>query len=130
MTHTENYSLPQWDAADLLKRADFNGAFAAIDAALASAGGTCVATGTYTGDGTTSHTIELPFTPSVLVIYGHWGESRHVTVVTADFAFYVGHGGSVADVQPQITLLENGFRLGNAYFHNTSGQTECYIALR
>lgn len=33
MTRTENYSLPQWEAHDPVRREDFNGAFAALDGA-------------------------------------------------------------------------------------------------
>ena len=38
MQHTTNYNLPQWEDTDTVKREDMNGAFAAVDTAIAAAG--------------------------------------------------------------------------------------------
>ena len=45
MQHTTNYNLPQWEAADAVKREDVNGAMTAVDAALKSAADAAAAAG-------------------------------------------------------------------------------------
>ena len=58
MTKTANYQLNQWDAADRVLRADFNGDNQKIDAAIAGVRGALprFITGSYTGTGETSVT--------------------------------------------------------------------------
>lgn len=87
--HTTNYQLCQWQADDQVKRTDFNGDNAKIDAALNDLSGglaekattaalealskklasmPCLVTGTYTGDGTDSRLISLGFQPKALLV--------------------------------------------------------------
>ncbi len=87
MNQTPNYQLPVWAASDLIRRVDFNGAFAAIDtalkanadkgaaltAALGAGGSTCrIACGSYTGTDTfgaaSPNTLNLGFKPLLVVL--------------------------------------------------------------
>ena len=74
MQHTTNYNLSQYEAADIVTRADFNADNLAIDAALAglAGGGVKIAYGTYTGDGVYDSThwssLTFDFEPKVLIL--------------------------------------------------------------
>ena len=75
MDYTQNLHLPQWEADDRIMHDDFNNAFAALDAGVkaandAAAAAPRIVTGTYTGDGGESVTIEFPFVPKFVVISG------------------------------------------------------------
>jgi len=83
MTHTQNYNLTQWDAADRILRSDFNADNAAIDAALAAHAvqlaklGNCgIEVYTYTGTGTygTGNPTVIPFSrmPTFFILSGHF----------------------------------------------------------
>ena len=67
MNHTTNYNLPQWEATDAVKRADVNGALAAVDAALGTK--PRMQWGSYAGTGTGSVTLTFDFTPKLLFLF-------------------------------------------------------------
>ena len=66
MQHTTNYNLPQWEATDAVKRADVNGALAAVDAALGAM--LRMQWGSYVGTGTGSVTLTFDFTPKLVFL--------------------------------------------------------------
>ena len=90
--HTTNYALPQWEATDEFRREDFNDAFARIDTAVKAnadaveqkADSSTVSTqitalqnallktttGSWTGDGGATRTINIGFTPKFVLIFG------------------------------------------------------------
>ncbi len=82
MTHTQNYNLTQWDAADRILRADFNADNAALDAALAAHDAQLAKLGNcgievypYTGTGTygTEHPTVIRFSrmPAFFLLIGY-----------------------------------------------------------
>ncbi len=103
MTETKNYNLNQWDAADAVRREDFNSDNAAIDAALhhhdtalqghteaiAKLGNCRLYTATYTGTGsyTASHT--FPGKP-LFVIVGSAGAIGFVACQGTKTAYMFG----------------------------------------
>lgn len=74
MEKTANYQLNQWDAADPIRREDFNSDNAALDAVLGAlaAGQLHVATGAYTGAGaygsSNANTLTFDFKPLLVVV--------------------------------------------------------------
>ena len=95
MNYTTNYDLPQWEAGDRVKRADMNGAMAAIDAALGALGGGDYTFETYTYVGTGT--------------YGQGNETT-LTFSAQPAAFFVIGGGT----------LVAGFRWDLMSFHTTT----------
>ena len=122
--HTEHYELPIWDAGDRFLRTEFNEAHQKIDAALAgmatgdeleaveelAQSRAWLVTGTYTGDGADSQTIELGFQPKAVLVVPGGGlnaecsyetgaqlafpnQASHLLSVTAS-GFKVSGGGS------------------------------------
>ena len=83
MTHTTNYSLPQWEASDAVKRGDVNGAMSSIDAALGEIAGSGlrIAAGRYYGSGETNRKIPLDFTPKFVLVSREgnlWSDSSEI----------------------------------------------------
>ena len=80
--YTAHYQLHQWEPEDSFLRTDFNEDFAKIDGALGGkaeqsavdtlaeqvAGKSELVTGSYTGDGEASRTIELGFSPKAVLL--------------------------------------------------------------
>ena len=80
--YTAHYQLHQWEPEDSFLRTDFNEDFAKIDGALGGkaeqsavdtlaeqvAGKSVLVTGSYTGDGEASRTIELGFSPKAVLL--------------------------------------------------------------
>ena len=157
MTRTENYQLPQWAANDSVRRDDFNGAMANIDAGITAARqaaktaqgaadaaqGTAntarteaaalpYATGSYTGTGS-NVTITLGFRPSFVIICGHVGCSATNTESKLVYAFSATGGNAVST---RIQLTSTGFVAGapvtgNLYPDFTMAERKYdYIAFR
>ena len=128
MTKTENYHLPQWEAHDPVRREDFNGAMANIDAGLNAAAELPYVVGSYTGNGGTQ-TIELGFQPRFVIITG---QSADVSGSTALVGYIAFSGG------PQITKVlaftESGFTVSSiAQTYpavNGNGRLFSYLAFR
>ena len=81
MNYTQNYQLPQWVETDRILMEDFNGAFSALDTALAAHDGDLAEKGncqfctvSYVGTGMVSITgtpvLTFPFQPELVVITG------------------------------------------------------------
>ena len=130
MEQTGKYGLSQWDAEDRILREDFNADNAKIEAALALLGSERVITGSYVGDATANRIISLPFTPKFVIVMGYINSKSAVTVATAETDRYVTSdscgSGNVA------RIIDNGFQVGMTYanWHNETGKTEYYIAVR
>ena len=145
--HTEYYELNQWLSTDQVLRTDFNADNAKMDAALSemTANIPKIVMGTYTGDGTESRTISLPFTPKAVFVCTQWGETGF-----SEPGHYCGYGGLALDGYPArisytatgtttvtefISITETGFQVvcleargANAY-SNYLNEVYHYIAI-
>ena len=127
MQHTANYNLPQWEAGDRIKRADFNGAMSAIDAALA--GAARIVTVTYTGDGATSRIISLGFTPRAVIVSTHISAFDLHVPTTGDVVHYggiaIGSTYYLGGNEPAVKIVDGGFQVSrsdsDAVITGTSG---------
>ena len=91
MNHTTNYQLNQWEATDRVTRDDFNADNAAIDTALktvadaaaaaqsAVSGAVKLVTGSYTGNGAESRTINVGFAPKAVLLFTQQGQTYYVS---------------------------------------------------
>ena len=85
MTKTENYSLPQWEADDPVRREDFNGAFAALDRAYSDGskpyvlGSFSVPSGSETGVAL----VTFPFKPSAVLFMNGASISLYVQTTSS-----------------------------------------------
>ena len=128
MNKTTNYHLPQWAANDPVRREDFNGAMANIDAGLNAAAQPPYVIGSYTGNGGTQE-IELGFLPSFLLINP---KGTNTLVPTSVFTNSAVTGETA--YKPTLLLTETGFQvlfyenLANSI--NTAGTAYMYIAFR
>ncbi len=141
MTETTNYHLPQWAENDPVRREDFNGAMASIDAGMYAAEKvTAVAytpdnkpyvIGSYAGNHGTK-TVTLGFRPSILIISGDPG-STSLTGHYQQLGYYLGvvSGALTYDT---VTLTDTGFtvvRSSSSYPQlNEGSQKYIYIAFR
>ena len=107
MKQTSNYQLPQWEETDRVMMKDFNDMTEKIDAAIPQ-----LDTGTYTGDGEASRTIQLGFTPKAVFLC----TNNSLTRVTGGSAGY--YGGLALPGEPStafdydyITIVEGGFQV-------------------
>ena len=135
MNKTANYNLNQWDKADRVLMEDFNADNAKIDAALGAKAEKTVVTalqgqvntvqasvpkiacGTYTGNGTASRTISLPFAPKAVLVLVHNGYTR----LTASLLGGLALSGSPVrfdDNKIAISISGNGFQV----FYDTSDE--------
>lgn len=105
MQHTSNYNLPQWEASDPIKRADFNGAMSAIDTAVkaasdAAGAGAKIAYGTYTGTGTygsaNPKTLTFSFQPKLVIVEPDTGD---IAAYPCQFGFFF-RGQNYAQTKP------------------------------
>ena len=96
---TENYGLHAWEASDDFLRQEFNENFVRIDGAVYD----LLVTGTYTGDGTTSRTIELGFTPRALLLFNNSGATMN-SFVYGGLAL-LDHGCSA------VSIIDGGLRV-------------------
>ena len=140
MTKTTNYQLNQWAKSDRLRMDDFNADNQKIDAALAAK--SRVACGVYTGDGTTSRTIDLDFTPKAVLVLS----AKYLLASTDNTTRYgglalTGHPVYTCDDTrlPVVSVTENGFIVTKesiTYFSknyaansNTNGDNYLYLAI-
>ena len=174
MTKTEHYQLNQWDAADQVKRTDFNEDNAKLDAALAGLssskadstsvnaaleelratdaakansssvnsqfstvnsrltaleGRVEVRTGSYMGDGESSKTISLGFTPRAVLV-----ESIDGIRVSGGMAY---GGLALPDLpvnltRPSAEIVSGGFKVYQSSYAglNYNGAYYCYLAFK
>ena len=140
MTKTTNYQLPKWEKTDRIQMKDFNDMTATLDAALAAK--SRVACGVYTGDGTTSRTIDLDFTPKAVLVLS----AKYLLASTDNTTRYgglalTGHPVYACDDTrlPVVSVTENGFIVTKesiTYFSknyaansNTNGDNYLYLAI-
>ena len=160
MTKTNNYQLPQWEAGDPVRREDFNGAMAAIDAGVAAAQGAAEAAqstadsaqsaadavqdaytpsnqpyvaGRYTGTGEET-TITLGFRPKFLVVAGMRSTSAGNSTSEWDRSFGMCDGVTLSG---RLAFTNTGFiarAQGYPYDHypnfTEDGRVCSYIAFR
>jgi hypothetical protein len=127
---TEYYHLHQWALSEPVRLAEVNENFAALDSAVAQAQGAAdtlpYVVGTYTGDGTTSNKVALPFHPSLLII--HAVQYTTSSTTTNKVAVFPSDGYAKF-----VTIEDDGFTiLSTSYYPriNTKGTTYVYIAFR
>ena len=140
MNKTTNYHLPQWAENDPVRREDFNGAMASIDAGMYAAEKVTAvaytpdhkpyAAGSYTGKGS-NLTITLGFRPSFLIISG--SEMVYPTGTASLGSRDLITAGNV--LSEFVTFTDTGFTLiageSNEYPQLvSSGRTYDYIAFR
>ena len=132
MTKTTNYQLNQWDATDRVLRTDFNSDNQKIEEAL-SALADCMITGSYTGDGVVGREIDLGFKPRILMLSGTWGvNSNHYPIFTLLFGPYAHtfRHDTAGVGSTHVQLTDSGFQLLSGGYHNISGRTYNYMAIR
>ena len=101
MTRTENYNLPQWEADDPVRREDFNGAMASIDAGLAAGAHTFATVNTYNRvAGDTVYTFDRA--PRLVILFG--GQGTPILIAA-------GSTGSMIDYISYNANYKVGFRL-------------------
>ena len=155
MTKTEHYQLNQWDAADSVRREDFNADNARIDAALGAlkdaaeaetaareeAVAGAVVVGTYQGmapksDPTAKGTVTLGFRPRFLLVReisyqgssasGDYGWTPVNLGIAAPGCGHYAYGSSLL-----IQVTEDGFSVGGANGKfNAPDVTYLYLAVR
>lgn len=128
MNRTENYSLPQWEAQDPVRREDFNEAMASID--------TMVTVGSYTGNGLELSDgglhVELGFRPRFVIISKGWYTSQGLSASTFICTEHPNSGA-----EQYFTLDDTGFTVGlcssvglYAMKINTENNIYDFVALR
>lgn len=122
MNHTTNLHLPQWEETDRIQMDDFNDAMERLDTAVAAA--PRIATGTYAGNGAETQTINLGFTPKIVII---WQEGFR------QYSDYIYGGIATADypcgTANAITIVSNGFCVKEGSGIHTNENTGKYIYL-
>ena len=130
-TYTANYGLHQWEASDNFLRTDFNTDFGIIDGALGEKAE--VVTGSYTGDGQSTRTISLGFTPRAVLV------TREDGATTYQNGNYQIFGGLAVTGHPlqrnSLVIVTGGFQVRYAgypddVYTNSNGQEYRYIAIQ
>ena len=119
MNHTTNYSLPQWEANDAVKRSDVNDAMSAIDAALGSCARVMV--GRFRGDGNEVQVISLGVTPKAVLVMKD-GNKMFVNGLGIYGGMAVTNYGASS-----LNIIDGGFRAYNNI--NTSNEYYHYLAI-
>ena len=124
MTKTTNYQLNQWAKSDRIMMDDFNDAMEKIDAGVA--GAAKIATGTYTGDGSTTRTFNLGFTPKAVIV-------RRVTTVSDSQVVesdqnYTPLMAVTGTNYAVLHIVEGGFAINHHIMVNSHGIQYLYIA--
>ena len=137
MNHTPNYQLSQWEAGDQVLRADFNADNAKLDGALgalaARTGGLeqsvagVVTLGSYGASATEKRTVQLPFAPKLLLLFGEVLDESAMGFVTQDFAYLTVGGNTFQNTGVYAPLLNGSTLTLNIWFNKG---TTSYIAFR
>lgn len=135
---TENYGLSQWAAEDAVLREEFNRDNAKVDVVLAnmvtketfsqvldqvSKKGE-IMVGVYIGDGQSSRTISLEFSPKAVVV---WANGYN------QFSNNSYWGGIAIDGKscPGISVADTGFVVSGSEYHtNVTGTSYIYLAIK
>ena len=128
--YTENYQLPIWAAGDAFLRTEFNDANQKVEGALTELDGRIgdnaaavqgvvsaipkMASGSYTGTGSSSHTVQVGFSPKLFLIARTDGYEHHLMMM-GDFAESVdengGSGRQVSGDMYQVHATAQGVSL-------------------
>ena len=125
MTHTTNYNLNKFEAADRVTRDGFNQNADRIDAALKSVADAAAAAqstansaaasalnfvcGSYTGDGATSRVLGVGFTPRIVFICAASGHTvLNTELSTVHYGGLAVTGSSIAIYQGEILAIVPG----------------------
>ena len=137
--YTAHYQLHQWEPEDSFLRTDFNEDFAKIDGALGGkaeqsavdtlaeqvAGKSELVTGSYTGDGEASRTIELGFSPKAVLLASGSGPINYNSS---------RYGGLALEGAEVLRVVTGGFQVFYDYdeevFSNVDRYRYHYLALR
>ena len=154
--YTTNYELPLWEQQDSFLRTEFNEAHQKIDAALAgkasataaaeakalAEGRARLAVGSYTGNGSTTMSLTLPFKPEFVLIrrFSTWDEGAYI--FEDNVAFQERETAGRAEITGdyyKVVRRDDGLSLICSYVWegdekqamvcNRDGQTYCYVAL-
>lgn len=133
-SYTKNYQLHQWEPEDPFLRTDFNEDLAKIDTALGTLSIGHVARGSYVGDGTDDRTIQLPFAPEFMIIFGHYHflpQSYYMLlIITEEDSRSISSGSCNGGLAYNPVLSGSTLKIQNAPFNNATGKTVHYIAVR
>lgn len=125
---TEHYQLHKWEPGDDFLREEFNENFEKLDGAVGEKTGAVF--GTYTGDGASSRTISLGFTPSAVLLCKYTGEMYRYPDTAGGLALKGAPLGSQDCGPASIKILSGGFCVyfsGYAYT-NHDGYLYHYVA--
>ena len=129
-SYTEHYQLHQWEPGDAFLRTDFNEDLEKIDTALGALSVERIAHGSYVGDGTNDRTIQLPFAPEFVIVFGHYQNTSALTILTQETHIYAMGSETGTSEKYNLILKENVLQVQNAGWNNLSGKTTRYIAIR
>ena len=149
--YTAHYQLHQWEPEDSFLRTDFNEDFAKIDGALGGkaeqsavdtlaeqvAGKSELVTGSYTGDGEDSRTIELGFSPKAVLLASGSGPINYNSSRYGGLALEgaeVNTDWESTSGEPVLRVVTGGFQVFYDYdeevFSNVDRYRYHYLALR
>ena len=149
--YTAHYQLHQWEPEDSFLRTDFNEDFAKIDGALGGkaeqsavdtlaeqvAGKSELVTGSYTGDGEASRTIELGFSPKAVLLASGSGPINYTSSRYGGLALEgaeVNTDWESTSGEPVLRVVTGGFQVFYDYdeevFSNSDRDRYHYLALR
>ena len=149
--YTAHYQLHQWELEDSFLRTDFNEDFAKIDGALGGkaeqsaedtlaeqvAGKSELVTGSYTGDGEASRTIELGFSPKAVLLASGSGPINYTSSRYGGLALEgaeVNTDWESTSGEPVLRVVTGGFQVFYDYdeevFSNSDRDRYHYLALR
>ena len=126
--YTTNYELPLWEPQDSFLRTEFNDANQKIDAGLTAANAERIHVGSYTGDGSSNRTIQLPCTPKLLIVFGYINGNAALGLYTQQDGRRVTEscaGPSSYD----IMLNGDAIQIQNKDWNNANGKAITNIAL-
>ena len=113
---TTTYELNQWAASDPVLRADFNADNEKLDTALSALQGR-VRYGTFTGNGSGSRTMDLGFTPTILIMMSQSSSGCIISITSATYSYYIyGGGAGMSDSR----IIENGIQIRNTLNNNST----------
>lgn len=129
---TEQYGLTLWDPTDDFLREEFNANNNILEAGLTQK---CeMASGVYTGDGSRTRFISLPFTPSAVLLTSSYTEFRISNAYYGGFAL-LGYPSGTSNFST-VALGEDGFTVSylisgsTTISTNSSSTTYYYVAWR
>lgn len=134
MKETEYYQLSLWDMEDTPNRKMCNTDNEKIDTALAALNDR-VYFGSWVGDGTKNRTVQLPFAPRLLLVFGYYYNDgvQALLILATQNNSYKMHSSGNAESSLDFGGLLSGeqFKLGQyPQYNNYSGQTVQYMAMK